>query len=185
MRDMETPKAARRRLAERSDSPSAHASAAHPRIRWVCPLRSIPGGQCLNVRPQSEHRYRTAVTFSTWRSLTVLSAVPRLAMIGRRRYWQASGISSGKVLTCGRMNRILSMGGSSCWACLSYPIVSGFPAFSSTNRLWDGYFLAPNLNPAPDALYNYRARYSRPQSLFRMRPKWKPMSWFSFDRMRI
>ena len=44
MRDMETPKAASRRLAERGDSPSAHASAAHPRIRRVWPLRSIPGG---------------------------------------------------------------------------------------------------------------------------------------------
>jgi len=37
MRETETPKAASRRLAERGDMPSAHASAAHPRILWVCP----------------------------------------------------------------------------------------------------------------------------------------------------
>ena len=53
------------RLAERGDMPSAHASAAHPRIRWVRSPRSNPSGQCLKALPQSERRYRTTVTFSS------------------------------------------------------------------------------------------------------------------------
>ena len=64
MRETETPKAAIRWLAERGDSPSAHASATHPRILRVCPPRSTPSGQCLKVLSQSERRYWTTMTFS-------------------------------------------------------------------------------------------------------------------------
>ena len=53
------------RLAERGDSPSAHASAAHPRILWVCPPRATPSGQCLKALSQSELRCRTTVTLSS------------------------------------------------------------------------------------------------------------------------
>ena len=79
MRDMDTPKAARRRLAERGDSPSAHASAAHPRILWVCPPRSIPSGRCLKALPQSERRCRTVVTFS---NLEVYHGFVRRSVLG-------------------------------------------------------------------------------------------------------
>ena len=61
MRETETPKAARRRLSERGDRPSAHASAAHP---LDLSAEVAPSGQCLKALSQSEQRYRTAATLS-------------------------------------------------------------------------------------------------------------------------
>ena len=48
---------------ERGDMPSAHASAAHPRIRRGCPPRAIPCGRFLKALPQAERRYRTVRDF--------------------------------------------------------------------------------------------------------------------------
>ena len=64
IRSCARPRRRRRQRAARGDSPSARASAAHPRIRRVCPPRSTSSGQCLKALSQSERRYRTVVTLS-------------------------------------------------------------------------------------------------------------------------
>ena len=82
MRETETPKAARRWIAERNGRPSAHASAAHPRILWVCPPRSIPTGQCLKALSQSEQGMNR-ILFMGGSSLLNCYVVPNCTRISR------------------------------------------------------------------------------------------------------
>ena len=86
------PRRRRPRVAERNDMSSARMRAARPRIRRICPLRSIPRGQRRNVLSQ------------LWRSLTGFSALPSLVRIPPPQRGQAVSLSSVTVLTWAGMN---------------------------------------------------------------------------------